>query len=295
MELTILPREQKSVEFYGTELVALRDEAGLIWVPLRRLCEAIGVDFRGQLAKVGGDPVMGEHLRRAPITLPDGRTYEMECLALKYVRAWLFSINPNRVREDVRDRLMQYQREVIEIIDRAFSRVAPALDVEFGVMEAMRENARQQIQLWDTIIEEKRRLRMAEELLQEHDDRLMDHENRLWQHEEALGGIVATLSALRAEQDQFLSRASDIVRLLPPPTEPIGPAQKAAIKELVDDVVAAAQTHGVKLGQGRNDYPAVWGAFKQRFDIAKYDELPTSRYDEALAWLKHWLDQIRGS
>ena len=75
----------------------------------------------------------------------------------------------------------------------------------------------------------------------------------------------------------------------------ISPSQKAALKELVDDLVAAAQERGVRLGQGRNDYPAVWGAFKQRFDVAKYDELTADRYDEALTWLKTWIERIRAS
>jgi hypothetical protein len=288
----VVPVEQKGVDFYGTELVALRDQEGNIYVPLRRLCEAIGVDFRGQLTKVSNDPVMREQLQSAPVTLTDGRTYEMECLSLKYVRAWLFSINANRVKEEVRERLMQYQREVIEIIDRAFSRARPPAEVDLAVMEAMRENALQQARLWETIIEEKKRLRATEALLQEHDERLLDHDRHLWQHDEALHQTFSDLAALRQRQSEILTRVSDVLRLLPTPSERIGPAQKAAIKELVDDVVAAAQERGVRLGQGRNDYPAVWGALKQRFDVAKYDELSVAQYEDAVRWLKDWQDRI---
>jgi hypothetical protein len=290
---SIVPAEQRTAEFYGEELIALRDGTGAIWVPLRRLCEAIGVAFPSQLTKVTQDPVMSEHLRRAPVTLADGRTYEMECLALKYVRGWLFSINANRVKSEVRDRLIQYQREVIEILDRTFSRDLPAQRMDDAMILAMRDNAMQQAQLWEMVLAERQRLRVTEELVQEHDDRLGDHDRHLWRHDQALDQALEELGALRQRQGDLLAHFSDITRLLPASSEQIGPAQKAAIKALVDDIVAAAQAKGVRLGQGRNDYPATWDAFKRRFDLAKYDELTLAQYEEAVAWLKGWLDQLR--
>jgi hypothetical protein len=157
------------------------------------------------------------------------------------------------------------------------------------MMQAMHDNALQQAQIWKSLLEEQRRLRATEELVQEHDDHLMDVDRTLWRHEQ----VLAELRELQQRQAATLTQFKDVTHLLPVPGEAINPAQKAAIKELVDDIVAAAQERGVRLGQGRNDYPAVWGAFKQRFDLAKYDELTVARFDEALAWLKSWLDRIR--
>lgn len=282
----IVPVEQKTVDFYGTELIAVRDPEGEIWVPLRRLCEAIGIRFHGQLAKVQEDPVMSQQLQSVPVTLADGRTYEMECLSLKFVRAWLFGINANRVKAEVRERLIQYQLEVIEVIDRHFSSPLTTTPPDPNVLHLMRNQAAQMVQLWDTLIDEQRRLRAAEEFITEMDDRLTDQER-------TTEAILARLEALRQEQAALLSRYQDIVRVLPAPRDPIGPAQKAAIKALVDDIVASAGAKGVRLGQGRNDYPAVWDAFKRRFDLAKYDELSLAQYQEATEWLKAWLDRIR--
>ena len=61
----------------------------------------------------------------------------------------------------------------------------------------------------------------------------------------------------------------------------------------VGALVAVAQERGIRIGQGRNDYPAGWGALKQRFDVAKYDELTLAQYEECLAWLKTWVDRLR--
>lgn len=287
----LVPVEQRSIDFYGDELIAMRAEDGTIWVPIRHLCDALGVDRTAQMRRIERDPVLNGELRDAPVTLPDGRSFEMACLPLKYVRGWLFGINASRVKAEIRDKLIQYQREVIEIIDRHFGRPVPSDSFDETMMEAMRDNAVKQVQLWEALIAEQRRLRAAEAYLAEVDDRLGDHDRALWAHERALH----ELRALQQEQSQTLTRLDATVRLLPAPESAIDASQKAAIKALVDDLVAAAQAQGIRLGRGQNDYPAVWDAFKRRFDLARYDELTVSRYEEALTWLKAWLDRIRGT
>lgn len=277
----IVPVEQRTVDFYGDELVAVRDEAGTVWVPVRRLCEALGVDRVGQMQRIQRDPVLGAELRSGGVTQPDGRMFQMDCLPLKYVRAWLFGINANRVKPEIREKLIAYQREVIEIIDRAFSRapITPA-GADEAQMMAMRDLARQHLKLWDDLIAEKHRLDAVQALAEEHDAAISD----LWRE----------LSRIQSELNRRIGALSDSIRLLPSPKEQqISPEQKAAIKALVDDIVAAAQGRGVRLGMGRNDYPAVWDAFKRRFDLAKYDELTVAQYDQALDWLKDWLDRLR--
>lgn len=297
----VVPVEQKEIDVHGDNVIAVRSEDGTIWVPIRHMCEALGVDRVGQTQRIQRDPVMNKYLTTVQVTRADERTYDMDCLPLKYVRGWLFGINANRVKEEVRDKLIRYQEEVIEIIDRTFSRALPPDRLDDEMIRAMRDNAIQQAQLWEMVLAEKQRLRAVEELVQEHDDHLMVHDRQLWQHDRALDEhaqaieqALADLAALRHKQSEVLVRFSDITRLLPDSSDTINPAQKAAIKELVDDVVAAAQERGIRLGQGRNDYPAVWGALKQRFDVAKYDELTVAQFDEAIGWLKTWLDRIWG-
>lgn len=289
----ILPVEQRTVEFYGSELVAMRDHQGTIWVPLRRLCEAIGVAFNTQQRKIQDDPVMGESLISMPVVLADGRTFEMECLALKYVRAWLFGINANRVKADIRERLLAYQREVIEVIDRAFTPTHAESGVDDAMIRAMRDNALQQAQLWEMVLSERQRLRRTEQAVEEIDEQMGLFGKMLYRHDDTLRHVLQDLNQLRTEQSAMLARYTDVTHLLPVANDPITPEEKAAIKALVDDLVAAAQQKGIRLGQGRNDYPAVWDAFKRRFDLAKYDELPRTQHEEAVQWLKAWLKRIQ--
>jgi hypothetical protein len=296
-ELAIVPVEQRTINFYGDDLVAVRDEAGTVWVPVRRLCEALGIDWSGQRQRILRDPVMADELQSVGVTPTNSRRGrgdpEALALPLKFVRAWLFGVNATRVKPELREKLIAYQREVIEIIDRAFSPPPTVSDTGEAEIIAMRDLAQQQAELalqqarlWDRMLAERRRLDAVQELAEDHESTIRDLELRI-------DTLAFELRQVQAELSRRLTAGTDHIRLLPAgEAQRIAPEQKAAIKALVDDLVAAAQAKGVRLGQGRNDYPAVWDAFKRRFDLAKYDELPASRFDEALTWLKGWKDRL---
>ena len=45
-----------------------------------------------------------------------GGIQEMLCIPLRKLNGWLFSINPSKVREDLRERVVQYQEECFEVL-----------------------------------------------------------------------------------------------------------------------------------------------------------------------------------
>lgn len=46
----------------------------------------------------------------------DGKLRKLLCLPLKKLNGWLFSINPEKVRADIRDKLIQYQEECFSVL-----------------------------------------------------------------------------------------------------------------------------------------------------------------------------------
>lgn len=48
----MVPAEQRTVDFYGDELIAVRAEDGHIYVSLRHLCDALGIDTQGQTRRI---------------------------------------------------------------------------------------------------------------------------------------------------------------------------------------------------------------------------------------------------
>lgn len=107
------------VNFHGDTLDAVRD-GDKVWVSLRRCCENLGLDLETQRRKLRGKAwaVTGE----MPATGPDGKSYVATCVDLDTLPGWLFSIDARKVKEQVREKLAQYQREAARVLADHFFR-----------------------------------------------------------------------------------------------------------------------------------------------------------------------------
>lgn len=106
-------------------------------VAVKPVCEILGVDAKSQREKIDEHPLFSSVRVLSPSTGADGKTYEMVCLPLRYFPSWLFSINPNNVKEDIRENLLEYQKKCNDILyDYFFSRAEFAQKKEKVVAKA---------------------------------------------------------------------------------------------------------------------------------------------------------------
>ena len=123
----------------GVEIYAVKDEDNQIFVPVKPLCEAIGVRFDTQYEKLKKHPILNSVIPLRGITGADGKTYEMVCLPLEYVYGWIFTINPKNVSEDARDPVIQYQKKCYDVLYRHFhgraNRLQEFIDIERQLMD----------------------------------------------------------------------------------------------------------------------------------------------------------------
>lgn len=108
----------EQVAFYGNIIEAVRDENGECWVSVRSVCEGIGVDWAGQWRKISSDP----KFTCCHMSTHDsiGREQDMVCIPLQQLNGWLFSVNANKVKEDIRPKLLQYQQECMGVLYKHF-------------------------------------------------------------------------------------------------------------------------------------------------------------------------------
>jgi len=297
-EAPIVPVEQKTIEFYGDELVAVRDEEDTVWVPVRHICERLGVDWGSQRRRILNDPVLSEEMRFVVLTpRTKGGRPEVLALPVKYIRFWLAQINASRVRDDLAPVVIRYQREVADVIDRHFARTAPIVpaDADEAHMVAMRDLARQQAdlmrqqaELWDAMLAERRRLTAVQLLAEDHEGMIQDLARQMDQVRQELSQVQGEVLRLqRTETGQL--------RLLLPPSETrINPEQKATIRGLVEDLVTAADARGVRLwaSRGKNNYQSVYATLNRTFNVAKYEELTQAQYPKAVEWLKREIAKV---
>lgn len=84
---------------------------GQTLVPIKPICDALGIDYSGQLQKLKSDVELSSVMGLSPTTGADGKQYEMVCLPLEFVFGWLFTINPANVKDAAKDAVRQYRRE----------------------------------------------------------------------------------------------------------------------------------------------------------------------------------------
>jgi hypothetical protein len=103
------------VEFHGESIIAIQDRYGSVYVPLKRLCRHLGIDHNRQTSKVKEDERFNCRLMSATGT--DGKKYKMLCIPEGEIFAWLLTICPNRVRADLKEKLIRYQKECFDVLN----------------------------------------------------------------------------------------------------------------------------------------------------------------------------------
>lgn len=97
-----------SLPFHGQKIITAM-VAGVAYVAMKPIVENIGLDWKSQYAKLVSQR---EKFGCGDITIPTkGGVQQMLCIPLKKLNGWLFSINPAKVRDAVREGLIRYQEE----------------------------------------------------------------------------------------------------------------------------------------------------------------------------------------
>ena len=103
-------------------IAATSNEQGDILIPIRPICDALGVSYERQYRKVCDDEFLSSVVALRATTGADGKKYEMVCLPLQYVFGWLFTINPANVSEEARPAVKRYRLECYDALYNHFAR-----------------------------------------------------------------------------------------------------------------------------------------------------------------------------
>lgn len=258
----LAPVEQKEVEFYEDTIVAVRLVDGSVYIPVKPICDLVGVDWGGQYRRIRRDPVLSEETRSIDVTSTRRGTQPMVCLPLDYISGFLFGLNADRVKPELRERVILYQRECYKVLAEAFKEGRLTAEPSFDELLASDSPAVQAYKMASAIMQMARQQILLEAQLETHVAQLVDHENRLELIEEQLGDTKRHITPEQAMQ--------------------ISQAVKAIAMELTKRT-------------GRNEYGGVYGEFYRRFEITSYKQLPARRFDEAMEFLNEWFGSLTGN
>lgn len=258
---TLVPFEQRTIEFYGDELLALmidQDGKPAVYIPVRPICEHLGVDWSAQYRRINRDPVLAKECIPCVVVtatqgMPDQRR-EMQCLPLDMINGWLFGINANRVNPVFRDHLIQYQQECYRVLANAFGNHPAAEDWMQANPEAMlalqqiRENALAVAQLAEEQMRMMGRLDKAAIVIGQYGKRIVALETKLAPREAVTDEQAADISAK----------------------------------------VMAIATEMTEQDPAKNHYQGIFRELHRRFRVTSYKDVRQSQYHEVLDFLDNW-------
>ena len=102
------------VPFNGQQIITAMT-AGVAYVAMKPIVENLGMSWSTQQTKLMKQ-ISKFNCVHMNMVAADGKLRRLLCLPLKKLNGWLFSINPEKVRADIRDKLIQYQEECFTVL-----------------------------------------------------------------------------------------------------------------------------------------------------------------------------------
>lgn len=109
-----------AVPFHQHSILTLR-QGDKVLVAMRPICESIGLDWKSQHKRLKLDPVLSTCVVVKTTQMPgDDQSREMLFLDLDYLNGWLFGINASRVKPELSETIIDYQRECYAVLSQHF-------------------------------------------------------------------------------------------------------------------------------------------------------------------------------
>jgi len=262
MSSSLTPIEQKEVVFYDDEVTAVRLSDGRVFVPVRPLVERLGVQWAAQSKRIKRDPVLSEESLSVSVMDTQGKQRrEMTCLPLDYVGGFLFGINADRVKPELRERVIRYQRECYRVLAEAFQEGRLTTDASF------------------------------DDLLAGASADVVDA-YRIAQAVMKLARNQVVMEARLADTETAVSSIGDRLELLEQRIAPGQPVTEEQASQLSQAVKAVAIALGKQTK--RNEFGACYGELYRKFQITSYKALPADKFEAALAFLTEWHQSLVG-
>ncbi|NRF28250.1 phage antirepressor N-terminal domain-containing protein [Vibrio coralliilyticus] len=108
-----MPSSQIIVPFHGSNLTIV-EHNGEPYTPMKPIVEGMGMSWQGQHAKLKAN---SDRWGINVILIPSVDVHNpVICSPLRKLFGWLQTLQPNRVRVDIRDKVIQYQNECDDVL-----------------------------------------------------------------------------------------------------------------------------------------------------------------------------------
>jgi hypothetical protein len=272
----LVPIGERRVDFYGDEVIGviidMRGERR-IYVPLRPICRYLGINWSAQYRRLQRDEVLSEEMRFVAMTTtnPQGGDPETLAIPLDFLPGWLFGIDTARVKPELKERIIRYRRDCFRALWDAFKHEILPTTTELSPPQPTASGAELAYELATAV----------QNLAREQ----MDMEQRL-------GGRIDRMAQWAKG---VVAKIDDLDQRVGGLELQVGPGAAISEQQAAEVALAVKQVgRALSEKEGKPGYGQVYGELYRRYGISSYKNLPLSRYDQVLAWLKQWYDELSG-
>jgi len=112
-----MSKEKTLARINQVDILAIEEKEENL-IPIRPMCDAIGIDFSAQLKKIKEHSILGPTMVLNTTVANDGNKREMQCLPYKWIFGWLLTIDHRNVKPEIQDAVLRYQLECYEVLYR---------------------------------------------------------------------------------------------------------------------------------------------------------------------------------
>jgi hypothetical protein len=267
--------EQRTISFFGDDMITALTKSG-IYITLPGMCKAMGLNTQAQMRSILNTNKLRIHLRSLTLKTRGG-LQEVNCSAAQQVPMWLIGIESSKAKPAFQakidlfhDRLapkaMRVFQDVVGMRDIVPVMTAPAVVADPAVYARL-------VQQYDEL---------AGLVLDLH-----DHVLSLARVPDQLEHALRMLESLAERQDE----TEHAIEKLEAKTAGLTPAQLAKVREAIE--IIARDSEGKPTAM---DYAGVYRALYRRFKVNSYKAIPTTRFDEAMTYLRDlWRNATSGA
>ncbi len=249
--------EQKEVLFYDDALTAVRGSDGRVYVSIRQMCQALGLNAQAQTRRIQRQPILNDGYWGVAMMATPGGMQKTQVLRVDLVPLWLSGIDTGRVNDEIRPKLIRFQKEAATVLWEAFQEGRLTMNTPFDELLSQMDNeAVQAYKIAQAVMKlAQNQILMEARLI----GRIDDHEQRL--------------EALEAQAQS---------------------PKHAVTEDQASQISQAVKTVAIALGKQtkRNEFGAVYGEMYRKFGVTSYKLLPAGKFEEAMAWLSDWYGQL---
>ena len=105
----------QTISFNNQSLVTFEQDC-VHYTAMKPICDNIGLEWGSQYNRIKRDDVLNSVIFIMKMTGNDGKDYQMICLPIEYLNGWLFGIDVNRCKPEIRETLIKYKKECYQAL-----------------------------------------------------------------------------------------------------------------------------------------------------------------------------------